>query len=368
MDEESWGTELKKFRHYFEPEDIQGKVTQLTRDLKKKSRELAKHRRQLKKIEETTRPSMVEVRSKSYRSVLDLAGRVAPYDSSVLITGESGVGKEVLARHIHNLSHRSKGPFVAVNCGALPETLLESELFGHKAGSFTGAVKDRTGLFEQAAKGTILLDEIGDVSPAMQIKLLRVLQEREIMRVGESKTRKIDVRVIAATNQDLPEAVKSGRFREDLYYRLRVIEIEIPPLRERTEDIIPLVRFFVQRLAEKTGQPDLHMDATCLDHLQRYPWPGNVRELENAIERAAVLCRNKIIFPEDLPDAVIESTVRRVTSDPLKKTLAEFEMDHIREVLRIVDGNKSRAALVLGISPATLWRKLKNGDDDVKKP
>jgi len=358
-DEASWGDEIQAFLPYFRADDIQGKIKTLTRQLRQKSRLLAEQRKKLSLLEKSPKPSVVEVRSRSYRRVLDLARRVAPFDSSVFITGESGVGKEVLARYIHNLSHRSKGPFLAVNCGALPETLLESELFGHKRGSFTGAVQDRRGLFEQAAKGTLLLDEIGDISPAMQVKLLRVLQEREIVRVGESQPRKVDVRIIAATNKDLPAAIEAGEYREDLYYRLRVIEIEIPPLRERVEDILPLMRYFVKRFAEKMNVPGLRLDATCLDYLQRYPWPGNVRELENAIERAAVLCRDELILPQDLPPVILQAKPPGLAKKATARALAEVEQEHIEQVLQSVEGNRTKAAEILGISSATLWRKLK---------
>ncbi|HRU06247.1 MAG TPA: sigma 54-interacting transcriptional regulator, partial [Candidatus Brocadiia bacterium] len=227
-DRASWGPAIDPYLPYFQAADIQGKISKLTQELKQKTKELSEKRRRLRELEGARRQHMVEVRSESFRRALDLASRIAPYDTTVLITGESGAGKEVMARHIHANSHRAQGPFVAVNCGALPETLLESELFGHKAGAFTGAFEDRVGLFEQASKGIIFLDEIGDISPAMQVKLLRVLQEREIMRVGESKTRKVDARVLAATNRDLKKDIADGRFREDLYYRLGVIEIVVP--------------------------------------------------------------------------------------------------------------------------------------------
>ena len=200
---------------------------------------------------------------------------MARFDTAVLITGETGTGKEVLARAIHRMSKRASGPFVAVNCGALPETLLESELFGHRAGSFTGAVEDRIGLFETAAKGTVLLDEIGDTSAATQTKLLRVLEELEIVRVGESVPRKIDVRVLAATNRDLDADVREGRFREDLLYRLRVVEIDVPPLRERPEDILSLTRHFVEHASKRLELPELRLDAVCADYLLEYRWPGN---------------------------------------------------------------------------------------------
>lgn len=356
----SWGDEIKPHLTYFEAEDIQGKVKKLTVELRKKSQELARQRKQLSSLPFTPQPFLVEVRSTAFGRVLDLAARVAPFDTSILVTGETGVGKEVVSRYIHRLSHRATGPFVGVNCSALPETLLESELFGHKAGSFTGAIRDRIGLFEQAEKGTIFLDEIGDISPAMQTKLLRVLQEHEIMRVGESKTRKVDARVIAATNRNLTEEVERGRFREDLLYRLRVIEIEIPPLRQRPEDILPLARFFVGKFSKKLRIPQLRLDAACLNYLQEYEWPGNVRELENAIERAAVLSREGVILPEYLPPGIVHAASASVQrGDPLEHTLEDVERAHIRAVLKRTKGNRTETARALGISPATLWRKLK---------
>jgi len=247
-----------------------------------------------------------------------------------------------------------------VNCGALPETLLESELFGHKAGSFTGAISDRIGVFEEAHKGTIFLDEIGDVSSSVQVKLLRVLQEREIMRVGESKPRKIDVRVMAATNQDLSKAMREGRFRDDLYYRLSVIEVLVPPLRERKEDILPLARYFVERLSKRLKIRNLRMDATCIDYLLAYSWPGNVRELDNVLERAAVLSKDGVILPEFLPPTVVhlKSGVSS-NSEVVRRSLSEVEQDHIQAVLELTNDNRSRAAKILGISSTTLWRKLK---------
>ena len=241
----------------------------------------------------------------------------------------------------------------------MTETLLESELFGHKKGAFTGAIDHRVGLFEQAQKGTIFLDEIGDVSHAMQIKLLRVLQEREIVRVGENKPRKINVRILAATNKNLKNAIQNGEFREDLYYRLGVIEIEIPSLRKRKEDIIPLTRHFVRHFSRKMNRPNLRIDATCLDYLQSYPWPGNVRELEKhdrtrrrsfrgRIHSSETLCRPNIVQNHHPEEGFDEST---------NQTLQEIEMKYIQNVMKKTGGNKSKAAKILGISLTTLWRK-----------
>jgi len=357
---ENWGDQIEPHLPFFSAEDIVGKVAQLTRELKQKSRQLARRQDRLKALRKKGSPFLAEVKSKVLLRVMEMAERVAKFDSSVLITGETGVGKEVLAHHIHDASHRESGPFVAINCGALPETLLESELFGHKAGSFTGAIRDRAGLFEAAGGGTIFLDEIGDVSPAMQVKILRVLQEREVLRVGESVPRKVDVRIIAATNRHLDEEVREGRFREDLLYRLRVVEIEVPPLRRRQEDILPLARHIAARLAKRLDLPQLHLDATCIDMLLSYPWPGNVRELENAIERAAVVSVDGIVRPETLPPEIQRETAG-IPNPSLSPTrsLADLEMEYIRAVLESTDGNRQAASRILGISPSTLWRKLK---------
>lgn len=355
-DAAGWGEALTPHLPDFEAEDIEGRILTLTEELRRKTREVDRQRRRLEEMGATAGATgFVEVRSPAFARVVELASRAAPYDSSVLITGESGVGKEVLARHVHRLSGRP-GPFVALNCGALPETLLESELFGHKAGAFTGAAHDRAGLFEEANGGALFLDEIGDVTPAMQLKLLRAVQEREVVRLGENRPRKVDVRVIAATNRPLARLVREGRFREDLYYRLAVIEIEIPPLRERREDILPLARHFVERMGRKLKRARLRMDGRCADVLQAYPWPGNIRELQNALERAAVLCREGLIRPEDLPPAVLRGAAGHGEGP---QTLAEAERAHIQAVLKQCGGNRTLAARGLGIGTATLWRKLR---------
>lgn len=360
-DEESWGEELAANLPYFQADDIHDKIIELTADLKRKDAELARQRAQLGLARTTETLNLVEIRSKAFQRVMDMAGRVAPFDTSVLITGESGVGKEVLARHIHRASHRNKGAFLPVSCGALPETLLESELFGHATGSFTGAVSDRIGLFEQASGGTLFLDEIGDISLAVQMKLLRVLQERELYRVGESTPRKVDVRILAATNRNLVEAISQGRFREDLYYRLSVLVIEVPPLRERREDILPLSRHFVEQFRKKLNRPELRLDASCLDVLQAYDWPGNIRELENTIERAAVLTPDGTICEEYFPPALRGRAPGRQANNA-RRSLEEVKHDHIHAVLRLTEGNRTRAAEILGISPTTLWRRLRSAN------
>ncbi len=357
-DRASWGAEIDPYIPFFHAEDIQGEVMRLTQELKEKMQEISQQRRRIESLEKAMAVVPVEVHSTAYRQVLDLATRAAHYDSSVLITGESGSGKEVLARHIHHTSPRARGPFVAVNCGALPATLLESELFGHQAGAFTGALHDRSGLFEEGNGGTVFLDEIGDVSADMQTKLLRVLQEREIIRIGENKPRKVDIRVIAATNKNLKQAVRSGQFREDLYYRLGVIEIEVPPLRDRPEDIVPLARHLVEKTAARLHIARLRLDSTAIDCLTSYPWPGNVRELENAIERAAVFCKGGVIRPEDLP-AGITHHAQAALPGAVNRSLQEVERQHIQAVLDSVGGHRRRAAEILGISTATLWRRLK---------
>jgi len=304
---------------------------------------------------------LAAVPSKAFQNTLEMASKVARFDTSVLITGETGVGKEVIARHIHATSSRSSYSMLSINCGALPETLLESELFGHRAGSFTGAVRDRIGLFEQAARGTILLDEIGDISLSTQVKLLRVLQEREILRIGENIPRKVDTRRIAATNRNLDRAVSEGRFREDLLYRLRVIEIVVPPLRDRPEDIMPLTEYLMGKLIGRLRIHGLHLDDSCLQHFKTYTWPGNVRELENALERAAILSETGVIKLEHLPPQMLDHRKNSQFSDCLPlRSLREMEMDYIRTVLRAIGGHRARAAKILGISQATLWRKLKS--------
>ena len=288
--------------------------------------------------------------------------RVAAHRSTVLIIGESGTGKELVARAIHANSPRSAMPFVAVNCGALTETLLEAELFGHTKGSFTGAVADKKGLFEEAEGGTIFLDEIGETSAALQVKLLRALQEAEIRRVGASKSQKINVRVIAATNRNLEEEVKAGRFREDLFYRLSVITLRVPPLRERREDIPLLAHHFLQKFAHETGRRVSFSEA-ALHVLRNYQWSGNVRELENCIEHAVLHTRSQLIEPEDLPARLLRPPAENAAAVKAEAklfadlpSLDELERRYLLYVLEAVGGNRTRAAEVLKIDRRTLYR------------
>lgn len=365
-DDTLWGEEASGFLSYFQADDIQARVARLTDELKKKMKELEKERSFVQEHRSLDRLGLAEIKSRAFQKVLDISSRVARFDTSILITGESGVGKEVLARFIHEQSLRSKQPFVAINCGSIPETLLESELFGHKSGSFTGAIRDRTGLFEEAQGGTVFLDEIGDISQDMQVKLLRVLQEKEIRRVGENRTRSVDVRVIAATHQNLEEEVKQHRFREDLFYRLCVVEIHIPPLRERPEDILPLARFIIQRLSKKLKLPKLAIDASVVDYLLTYHWPGNIRELENALERSTVVSEDQRLKPEDLQNNIRAAFEQQsISSGASGKTLEEIERNYILKILKETDGNRTKASEILGIGNTTLWRKLKQWGDSL---
>jgi len=309
----------------------------------------------------TNLPSyMAPVRSRAFRDVLEMARMVAEFDSSVLISGDTGVGKEIVARFIHDNSPRSERPMLTINCAALPAALLESELFGHKAGSFTGAVNDRVGLFEQAARGTAFLDEIGDIDGAIQVKLLRVLQEREILRIGENIPRRVDIRVIAATNTDLSRAVAEGSFRKDLLFRLRVIEIRVPRLAERTEDILVLAEHFLSELSGRMQLPLLKLDKECHPYLLNYPWPGNVRELYNVMERAAIFGQGKTIRKEHLPPELLNPQTAVSLPDTFSpRSLKEIETEHIRRTLVFTGGNRPSAAKILRISQSTLWRKLK---------
>src|SRR5579871_5629286 len=297
--------------------------------------------------------------SPALRRVVDVATQAAPSQATVLVLGESGTGKELLARHIHERSSRARGPFVAVNCAAIPETILESELFGHERGAFTGATGKKDGRFAKAAGGTLFLDEIGELSPSVQVKLLRVMQEGEYEPLG-GNTQKADVRIVAATNRDLVAEVAAGRFREDLFYRLNVIAITAPSLRSRREDIPLLVDHFLGLYCAKNGRPRLQPTRAALDRLMDYGWPGNVRELENVIERAVVLCRGDSFTEGDLPEAIAraERPTASALSFAIGTPLGEIELRVIRETLRHTKGDKSVAAQLLGISTRTIYRKL----------
>ncbi len=297
-------------------------------------------------------------KNRSFVDVLKLAETVAPTESTVLITGESGSGKEVLARYIHGLSGRADGNFFSLNCGALPEGLLESELFGHVKGAFTGAVKDKVGLFEAANGGTLFLDEIGEMTPATQVRLLRALQEREVIPVGSTEVRQVDVRILAATNSDLNEKIRSGSFRSDVYYRLNVIALHLPPLRERKDDIPLLARRFLDSFGAPEGEKVLGKDT--LEVLCAYDWPGNVRELENALERAVVVTSDSEISVDHLPEVVRATDARALVTNepPPNPSMEVIERAYIEWVLTAEGGNKSKAAEVLGIDPSTLYRKL----------
>jgi DNA-binding NtrC family response regulator len=292
-------------------------------------------------------------------SVFRIMEKVARTDSSVLITGESGTGKELVARAIHFTSERANGRFLPINCGALPENLLESELFGYKRGAFTGAMNEKVGLLKSADKGTVFLDEIGDMPLALQIKLLRVLQEREVYPLGSNDPVSFDVRVLCATNKDLEVEAKAGRFREELLYRINVITIKLPPLRERKDDIPLLASHFLKKFERSLGRGGMRFSKGAMKLLLSYAWPGNVRELENTIERAAILAETDVIHSHDLPDKLRSNALPPGADlDPGNVTLDDLEREHIKRVLGKVEGNKDRAAQMLGIHVSTLYRKM----------
>ncbi len=360
---EQWDGERAKELQFFEPSRLTDcldvSLQRVTKTLQAAERKLHRHRRALVQVASSAEaPLGIVAKSTAMRQLVDLARRVAQVDSTVLITGESGAGKERIARLLHDQSTRAAGPFIAVNCGAITETLLESELFGHARGAFTGALQDRPGLFEAANRGTLLLDEVGEVSPAMQVKLLRALQEREIRRVGENRNRQVDVRIVAATNRALGHGVAGGAFRQDLYYRLKVVELHVPPLRERRDDILALARVLLANSALRMKRRISGLVPNAADQLLRYGWPGNVRELENAMERAVALARGNRIELEDLPEE-IRVTLPRGVTDAAVRPLAEIEKEYIVAALALNKGNQTRTAVQLGIGSATLYRKLK---------
>ncbi len=358
---EEWDETVKAQLGFFNRECLDEALRRVTDLLKLTERRLTARRRELARVEVQERQTGIVAQSEAMQKVLDQARRVSRVDSTVLVSGESGVGKEAIARLVHDESGRATHPFVAVNCAAVPEALVESELFGHVRGAFTGATQDRVGLFEAANHGTLLLDEVGDLPLPMQVKLLRVLQEREVRRVGENRARRVDVRVLAATHRDLAAEVAEGRFRQDLLYRLRVIEIRIPPLRERRDDILPLARRF---LAETSKRLQCQVDAftpRAADLLLKWTWPGNVRELQNVVERAVVLAQGHRVEVEDLPEELRPESGRAIEGESLR--LADVERAHILRVLERVGGNRTKAAAALGIGAATLFRRLKEMGD-----
>lgn len=301
-------------------------------------------------------------KSTGLKGVTELIEKIADTNTTVLIQGESGTGKELVARALHFNSRRAGHPFLAVNCGAIPEDLLESELFGHSKGAFTGAVNDKAGLFRAASGGTVFLDEIAELPLALQSKLLRAIQEREVTPVGTSTPVKFDARIVAATNRDLEKEVSDGRFREDLFYRLNVVEIDLPSLRERTEDIPLLARYFSGRTARGQNLPEKPITIPAMEALTAYEWPGNIRELENAVERAFILSGDEITVA-DLPKKVVSDTFKQVQQDVEMRSLEDVERDYVAEVMTAFDNDKVRAARVLGIDLSTLYRKLKRYDE-----
>jgi two-component system response regulator HydG len=325
-------------------------------------------KQEIRRRDKTTSIARPIGKSKRFLDVLKLAEHVAPTDSTVLIQGESGTGKEVIARYIHNLSVRNDGPFLSINCGALPENLLESELFGHVKGSFTGAVRDKQGLFAAARGGSFFLDEVGEMPPSLQVKLLRVLQEREAIPVGATEAIPVDVRIIAATNRDLEEEIRRGNFRSDLFYRLNVIAVNLPPLRERRDDLLLLIEALLQNLASETGTEPKALAAEALDAVMVYEWPGNVRELDNALEHAVVLTRGNLIEAACLPERITKRRKEPLVAERSYRnpTLEVIERAYIMWVLQAEGGNKTRAAEVLGIDPSTLYRKLSRYEEQVE--
>ena len=367
-DAESWGAELAALRADFqggslgrEVERLREAVHRRLQAVDRRERLVAKRERELNLLHERVARHAASKQfiagSAVMQDVLELAARVAPLDTTVLVYGESGTGKEFIVRMIHDQSPRAGGPFVSINCAALTETLLESELFGHVRGAFTGAVRDKAGLFEVAGNGTLFLDEIGEVAPTVQAKLLRALQEREIRRVGAERTIKVNARVVAATNRDLRAAVTAGTFREDLYFRLGAFVITVPPLRDRREDIPPLVHDFVRRAATRVKKDVENVSADAMTALMNYRWPGNVRELEHAIERAVIVARGASIRLRELPPEVSQKSSQSASGDSLD--LPALERAAIERALERFRGNRREAAEALKISTVTLWRKMK---------
>jgi DNA-binding NtrC family response regulator/predicted hydrocarbon binding protein len=353
---EAWGDEIEPYLPFFKADTIEAVLHEVREKLLRSENTMkARLHRQ---AEEDSLFGATGLKSKVMRNTVDLARRIAKVESSAVITGESGVGKEHIARIIHAESARAMNPFVAINCSAITETLLESEFFGHVRGAFTGANRDRMGLIEAAKGGTLFLDEVAEISPGIQAKLLRVLQEKEIRRVGENVSRPVNVRFLAATNRNLAREVAEGRFREDLFYRLCIFELNVPPLRERTEDILPLARAFLETISRDTGKGIIGFTPEVVDALMQYEWPGNVRQLRNTIEHAAVLCEGKRIGIRDLPAGVRSRLSAKTPGDTIR-SVHEVEREQILSAIRLLGGNKVEAAKRLEISLSSLYKKLK---------
>jgi two-component system response regulator PilR (NtrC family) len=355
--------------HYFVKQAKNEEIKLVVRRALEMRRLRAENKYLKHELKKTLKPRTIIGASPRIQEVFETVRKVAKADSTVLLCGESGTGKELFARQIHQWSKRATGPFVSINCGALPENLLESELFGHVRGSFTGAVKDKEGLFQVARGGSFFLDEVGETTQAIQVKLLRILQEREIIPVGGSKPVKVDVRVIAATNADLEREVERGNFRADLFYRLNVIPVTLPPLRERREDIPLIVAHFLQQYCEVSERPLMDIEDAAMEALIHYEWPGNVRELENVIERGVILEEGQCLAVDSLPERVlarpglfpgaIGGTGSDVRPDgSLEGTLEDVERDYMMKVLEITGWQKKKASSILGINSSTLYRKI----------
>lgn len=346
----------------FESDELMARVNammRIRRLYKSLKNERLENRRLSETLDSSEKLANLLGRSAKMRSICDLILDISGSDSNVLIHGESGTGKEVVAKAIHGHSTRKEGPFVVVNCAAYAETLLQSELFGHEKGAFTGAIKSKRGRFEQADGGALFLDEIGEVNLPTQVVLLRVIQEQRFERVGGEATISTDARIIAATNKDLKKSMAQGTFREDLYWRLNVINIHIPPLRDRKEDIPQLVSNFIESFNERLGKKIMKFSQETMDLIFRYYWPGNVRQLENAVERAMVMCKREIIRPEDLPQELRPGDSELFGSSVKDACLGSLEREHIRSILEQCNWNKFRAAQVMGISRSTLYSKMK---------
>jgi two-component system response regulator HydG len=356
---DQWGKEAGDRLSLFKREGLDTALEDVARALKRTERKLLERTRKLAQVAVVEEdPAGIVARSPDMRRVMTLAATIAKVDSTVLVSGESGTGKERVARFVHDRSARADGPFVAVNCGAISETLLESELFGHARGAFTGATSDRPGLFEAANGGTLLLDEVGEISPAMQVKLLRAIQEREVRRVGENRSRPFNARIITATNKDLLAEVAGKRFREDLYYRLKVMELVVPPLRDRKEDLLPLARILLAEATLRMKRSVAGLTGPVADQLLGYRWPGNVRELANVMERAVAVATSDRVELEDLPPEVRSAAPSAPAGSA--RPLSGVERDYILSVLEANGGNRKQTAKSLEIGIATLQRKLKS--------